>query len=207
MEIKQFVWDVVDSNSWLIIEGNSGILIDAVASQEMYREILSLSSLTIILTHSHFDHIYGLNKIREIKPDVKVIATCLCSEYLGNIYKNMSASANAFMFFYTGSNDVKVEPVICSAADIIFDDEYLFEWENHQVQLLAFHGHSPDSLIAIVDNELIFSGDSILSIPTVTRFPGGSTKRFWEEDVPVLMKMSNKSMVYPGHGIEGRLFG
>ena len=59
MEIRQFIWDVVDSNSWLITEGNNGLLIDAIDSKELYQEIMRLDYLTIILTHSHFDHIYG----------------------------------------------------------------------------------------------------------------------------------------------------
>lgn len=100
MEIKQYVWDVVDSNSWLITEGTSGLLIDAVDSRQLYERLETLDDLTVILTHSHFDHIVGLNRIRELKPQAKVIATKKCSEYVGNIYRNMSSSATAFMKFY-----------------------------------------------------------------------------------------------------------
>ena len=64
------------------------------------------------------------------------------------------------------------------------------------------YGHSNDSLIAIIDEVLVFSGDSLLSIPTVTRFPGGSTKRFWEEDIPKLRTIDAK-YVFPGHGQPG----
>ena len=81
-----------------------------------------------------------------------------------------------------------------------------FVWEGHQVNLIRFFGHSNDSLIAVIDEKYMFSGDTILGIPTVTRFPGGSTKRFWNEDIPKLQKMvSEIETVFPGHGDPGRL--
>ncbi len=205
MEIKQFVWDVVDSNSWLITEERHGLLVDVVDSEELYKALASLTSLTIILTHCHFDHITGLNRIRELRPDAKVISTKLCSENLGNIYKNMTSSATAFMVFYSGRNNVEIEPFICDPADETFEEAFEFTWCGHQIELSAVHGHSTDSLIAVVDGKCIFSGDTILSIPTVTRFPSGSTVRFWEEDMVRLREMDGDILVYPGHGEAGRL--
>ena len=202
MEIRQFVWDVVDSNSWLITEGNDGLLIDAIDSEELYQEIMRLDSLTIILTHSHFDHICGLNMIRKIIPNIEVISTKQCSDNIGNKYKNMSSSATAFVVFYSGNNNIHVDPIICEASDITFENEYDFIWCGHNVKLSAFYGHSNDSLIAIFDGTFIFSGDTLLPIPTVTRFPGGSTERFWNEDVPKLRDLAGK-VVYPGHKIPG----
>ena len=181
MEIKQFVWDVVDSNSWLLTEGNHGLLFDAVDIENLYRFIDGLEDLTIILTHSHFDHIVGLNRLRELRSGITVIATSLCSENLESVHKNMSSTAEAFMAFYhDGENrNYKIEPFICEAADKTFKDRYMFEWYEHKINLAAVHGHSADGLIAVVDEKLMFSGDTLLSIPTVTRFPSGSSKRFW----------------------------
>jgi glyoxylase-like metal-dependent hydrolase (beta-lactamase superfamily II) len=205
MEIKQFVWGVVDSNSWLITEGKHGLLIDAVDSQELYDELLKLDEITIILTHCHFDHIIGLNHIRELIPDVKVIATKLCSENLGNQFKNMSSTATVFMVFYSGRNDIEIEPFTCQPADKVFEEMYVFDWCGHQIELLSFHGHSMDSLIALVDKKYLFSGDTILPIPTVTRFPSGSTKRFWQEDIPRLKELDRELITYPGHKQAERL--
>ena len=201
MEIRQFVWNVVDSNSWLITEGRHGLLIDAVINPELYSEIESLESLTLVLTHSHFDHICGLNDIREIKPDTTVIATALCSEHIGNPYRNMSSAADAYLAFYKeGVTEHKhIDPFVCTPADQVTEGDFSFSWENHLIELKAFHGHTEDSLIIQVDHNIMFSGDTLLSIPTITRFPGGSTKRFREEDLPSLKKMEDQR-VYPGHG-------
>ena len=207
MDIKQFVWEAVDSNSWLLTEGEHGLLIDAVDSNELYTSISELESLTIILTHSHFDHIVGLNQIRELKPDTTVIATELCSNNIGNKHRNMSSTADAFMTFYhEGENkDYKILPIICEPADRTFDNAYTFDWCGHEVNIMAVHGHSDDGLIVEMDNRILFSGDTLLSIPTVTRFPRGNSKRFWLEDMQMLMDMEHIEYVYPGHGQKGNI--
>lgn len=203
MEIKQFVWDIVNSNSWLMVDGNCGLLIDVVNSACLFETIADLDELTIILTHSHFDHIVGLNQIRKIKQNITVISTQKCSENIENKYRNMSASATAFMTFYNKSG-TEIEPFICKPAEITFENEKKFLWREYMIKLESFFGHSNDSLVATIDDKFLFSGDTILSIPTVTRFPGGSTAKFWEEDIPRLQKM-NIEMVFPGHGASGNL--
>ena len=127
--IKQFVGSLVDSNSFLIVEGNKGLLIDATDSDELYKAIELLSELTIIITHCHFDHIVGLNRIRELKPQIKVVATSLCSEYIGNSYKNMSSVANIFLMFYNKQEieEDLIKPTICKPAEVVFEDKLDFE--------------------------------------------------------------------------------
>ena len=207
MEIKQFVWDIVDSNSWLILEGKHGLLIDAVKSAGLEAEIKELVSITIILTHAHFDHIVGLNSLRELKSNATVIATSMCSDHIGNKFKNMSSTAEAFMAFYhEGENrNYKIDPFTCKPVDKTFEDGYRFEWFGHRIELNEVHGHSNDGLIAVVDDRYMFSGDTLLPIPTITRFPGGSGKRFWSEDIPMLNAMEGIEKIYPGHGMPGRM--
>ena len=199
MRIYQYEWSIVDSNSYLIVERDSAILIDAIDNDQLYRHIEHIGDLMIILTHSHFDHISGLNYIRKIKPTVKVLATTACSKNIGNIYRNMSSTATAFMSFY-GKRGIQIEPFVCNPVEVVFEDEYTFLWNSHELTLKAFFGHSDDSLIIIIDNKYLFSGDSLLGIPTVTRFPGGNTKRFWTEDIPYLYSINGIERVYPGHG-------
>lgn len=72
--------------------------------------------------------------------------------------------------------------------------------------LSQFFGHSNDSIIAVVDDKYMFSGDTVLSNPTVTRFAGGSTKNFWNDDIPRLKDyIPYIEIVFPGHGGVGRL--
>ncbi len=201
--IQRFIGDKIDSNSWLIVEDNCGLLIDAVDNRDLYEAIKPLDELTVVLTHSHFDHIIGLNHIRKLIPAINVISTKRCSENIGNRFRNMSYAATAFMQFYKeGEFEGTIDPFVCSPSDDVFEGEKRFEWHGHTVILKAVYGHSDDGLIALVDNSL-FSGDTLLHIPTVTRFPTGSKERFWGEDIPMLSILPGIDMVYPGHGPSG----
>lgn len=201
MRIRQFPWDVVNSNSWLVTEGEHGLLVDVVDNNELFKVIENLSDLIVVLTHSHFDHIIGLNKLRELRSDSKVISTEKCSVYLGNIYRNMSSSATAYLKFYdTGKYaNMDIEPFTCASSDIKFDRELCCDWYGHRILFKAVYGHSDDGLIFSIDDKYLFSGDTLLSVPTITRFPSGSNKRFREEDIPLLLSFENIEMVYPGH--------
>lgn len=218
MDVKRFTWDIVDTNSWLIVENNRGLLFDVVFDEKLFDAVRNLDDLTVVLTHCHFDHICGLNTLREINPDIKVIATSLCSESIGSEQKNLSSIADAFMAFYL-KNDIEtmdageyrrklesVDGFTCLPADETFDSELKFEWEGHNVELSQYSGHSPDSLIATLDGKYMFSGDTILGIPTATRLPKGSTSKFWTETIPRLEALVTViEEVFPGHGDSGKL--
>lgn len=202
MKIEQFVWEPVDSNSWLIVERNMGLLIDVIDSDDLFSAVADLETLTVILTHSHFDHIVGINRLRELKPDITVLSTAQCSDNIGNKFRNMSSTADAFLTFYHQGEkrDCKIEPFICEPATKTFETQDIFEWCGHSIKLTPVYGHSNDGLIAVVDGMLLFSGDTLLSVPTATRFPSGNSKRFWFEDMPMLQGLKNIECVYPGHG-------
>lgn len=201
MDIKQFKCDLIDSNSWLIVDNNCGLLIDAVSNQELMKEIEHLDDLVVILTHTHFDHIIGLNDIRKISKSTKVISTRLCSEYITSIYKNMSNVANIYINMAYGINDnTIIKAFTCEKADETFDEELTLEWHDNRIKLKSLQGHSEDGLVVIINDEYLFSGDSLLNIPTVTRFPKGSSEKFWLEDIPYLKTLVHIKRVYPGHG-------
>ncbi len=206
MNIECYTWDVVNSNSWLVTEGEKGILFDAVENDKLFCDIQRLDELIIVLTHAHFDHIVGLNRLRSLKPSAEVLCTEKCSEYLGNTYRNMSAIAEIFMEFYKPDEQYEraIVPFVCEKAEKTFFGHKDFEWCGHRISLECVYGHSDDSLIATIDNRYMFSGDTILSIPTVTRITTGSTKKFWTEDMPKILKMK-VDRVYPGHGPDGGL--
>lgn len=84
----------------MIIKNKNALLIDVIESNEFFEVINDCESVSIILTHSHFDHIYGLNKLRDLKPDIIVYSSEKCSENIGNVHRNMSAVANTFISFY-----------------------------------------------------------------------------------------------------------
>ncbi len=206
--IEQFTWNILDSNSWLLVEEQCGLLFDPVDSKSLYEAVDELSDLLVVLTHCHYDHICGLNKIREIKPEAHVLSTVECSRRICSSRGNLSNVANAFIAFHDHCDIVAnlVEPFYCASADQVFEDSLNIEWCGHYLKLSEFNGHSKGSLCCEIDDSTLISGDTLLPLPTVTRLPGGSTKRFWEEDFPRLESMRGRiEKVFPGHGASGSL--
>ena len=216
-QVHQFVWWAINSNTYVICGKESLLIVDPVDSEEFYQFVQKqpVQKALVLLTHGHYDHVSGLNKLRHLIPFCCVVASKACSDNIQTPKKNLSNIADAIIAFQ-GRIDYKdvlddlvetlVQPFSCAPADKIYEKELDLEWEGHSLQLTEFCGHSKDSVCCIMDNKYMFSGDTLLPIPTVTRLPGGSTARFWEEDMPKLEKLREQIvMVFPGHEMPGAL--
>ena len=92
------------------------------------------------------------------------------------------------------------------AADEVFIRDSVIVWRGHDIFCHLMRGHSLGSAVYILDGGILFPGDEILPIPTLTRLPGGNTKAFWYEDMPWLESLREQiSLVCPGHGMPGKL--
>ena len=96
--ITTYTWDLVDVNSYLISVEDKAVLIDAVENESLFEAVMRYKELTVVLTHCHYDHIAGLNKLRELRPDVKVCSTSVCSEYVGDPNRNLSEAVCIWRF-------------------------------------------------------------------------------------------------------------
>lgn len=208
LSVMQFTWDVLDSNSFALEGEKSILIIDPVDSEDLYAYAAQKQEALILLTHAHFDHICGLNRLRSIIPRTTVATSLSCSSNIQDPKKNLSSIANPLMAFHEHRDEIRdeIEPFACQPADITFEGELQMDWNGMKLKMAEFFGHSKDSSCFLLDGKFLFSGDTILPIPTVTRLPGGDTKTFWHEDIPRLQEMQiTVNMVFPGHGMPGRL--
>ncbi len=104
----------------------------------------------IILTHSHFDHIQDIRKLKKLMPDTKI--EVLASEHA---VENLKTPER--MNSYFGYDVAPIESVTPLKEGDIIDLNGL------KLEILNFFGHTQDS-IAILDrkNENIFVGDAIM---------------------------------------------
>lgn len=187
-----------------MVDKEESIVIDPIDTKEFWRflEQTRFEEITVILTHEHFDHIYGLNELRE-KFACKVYAQKHCSENIGIAIRNLSSSAEvlAQLNEKVMHSGVSVKPFVCESADIVFDNRMNFQWAGHEISIITAPGHSEGSVFVLVDNKIVFTGDSLLEETVITKLPGGNKKVYIEITRPLLCGISDKvEVVFPGHG-------
>ncbi len=143
----------------------------------------------ILLTHAHFDHIYGMNEILAQYPKCIVyIANELGKEALNNPKMNGSR--------YTEEGSI----VIAADAKICFYNMVIQLWDGMDMRTFNTPGHSDDSQCLIINN-MLFSGDTLIKdARTVTKLKGGSVEKL-EESIKTISAMKGNALkVMPGHG-------
>ncbi len=202
IECTKYTWGYLNSNMYLFENNGHILVIDPIDNDLLLKKCMSASSITILLTHEHFDHICGLNQLQDLNPNVLVIASALCSERIQNTKSNLSEYANVLAELSGKQLPDDWKSFTCKATDITFDESFSFRWANHSVELLYTPGHSEGSCCILMD-DMLFVGDTILENNLMVKFPGSSKKIYQVVTVPVLEKLltENKvSYVYPGHG-------
>lgn len=96
--------------------------------------------------------------------------------------------------------NMNIQPYSCEA-DRTFDGECRMSWEGHSLWLKETPGHSAGSICILLDEKILFSGDSLVTgHPTILRLPGGSKKNFKMITIPFFESLDSELVVYPGHG-------
>ena len=187
MDISQHINSIFNSNTyliededydycWLIDIGDTDYLIDK-----------SLNIKGIILTHSHFDHIYGINKIIEKNHDCKI--------YISEYGKNALFSDKLNMSKYHGT------PLTCNSDNIcvLNEGDKIDLYPDITLNVLATPGHCPSCLTYYTD-KYIFTGDSYIpGIKVVTNLPKGN-KIQAQESVEKIKRLTENRDICPGHG-------
>lgn len=206
IKIYRFEWNYINSNMYVIEEGCNVLVIDPIETEESLRfwkdRKDKIVDITIILTHEHFDHINGLNYLRN-KRFCTVISSTLCSENITDTKKNLSEYSDFMkqMNEELEKSKMDISPFICKAADIIFKHEMNRAWMGHGLQLIQTPGHTQGSICVIFDGKIVFTGDSLLRKPIITKLPGGSKKDYMNVTRKKLLTLSKKAeIVCPGHG-------
>ena len=208
MKVERVVSGFLDTNSYLLEEDKHLLIIDPAVHTAVLEKCRNAASVTVLLTHEHFDHIGGLNQIREVcSPTCVVIAGKICSDWIQGAKTNLSAYADVLAELGGKQIPEHWSPFSCKAADITFDNHYAFHWMGHRVELFSTPGHSAGSCCIVLD-DILFVGDTVLENNLMVKFPGSSKKLYREVTVPLLEKLllgalaseNRVTHVYPGHG-------
>jgi glyoxylase-like metal-dependent hydrolase (beta-lactamase superfamily II) len=141
----------------------------------------------IILTHEHFDHVAGANRMRE-----RLGSKLVCSASAAK--RAMSPQGN--MSRYWGEGDIVAGPpdVTCEQA------AWTLDWSGVIIRMLSTPGHTPGSICISIGN-CLFSGDTLLdNARTPTNLPDGSAHALEQSVDSLVRAFPADTLVWPGHG-------
>jgi len=144
----------------------------------------------VLLTHAHYDHIYGLNELLRHFSNTLVYTNECGKDTLLNARKNMSLyHETPFVFEYPEN------------IRIVNDGDMIELSYGLKAIVKATPGHHPSCLTYII-GDAIFTGDSYIpGTKVVTILPKGN-KKLAQDSVEKILLMSEGRIIYPGHYVK-----
>lgn len=193
LEVVRFVNSRFTSNTYIIAhpEHENVWVVDPGDTDAVF-EWMKIHSKSIIvgilLTHAHFDHIYGMNEILSYYPE--------CVVYIANEYgKEALQNAKANGSKYTEEGSVTISEI----AQVEYLSPKMDLWRGIELQSIYTPGHSDDSVCFVVDG-MLFTGDTLIkNVRTVTKLKTGSVEKL-KDSIKVLSELKGNNLkVMPGH--------
>lgn len=195
MNIERIVSFDNDENCYLVYdETKQGAAIDpGTDGGVIFEKIKSLGIKLkyILLTHCHYDHIEGMEKLKKLT-GAEVCASFECNLGIQNPATNLSK-----LF----SDYIKAEP-----ADVIISDGDEIKFGNISMKVITTPGHTKGGVCYLAENDL-FSGDTLF-LRSVGRcdFPGGDQKELERSIREKIYTLDDDIIVHPGHGNDTKIY-
>lgn len=193
LQIKKFEFNPFQENTYIIHANNSCIIIDPGCYFEEEQNILmqyildnNLQPQSILLTHCHLDHVFGVNFLLS-KFDIPFIYHKAEMPIANNVAV-ISAQYNI--------------PTGALPEPSSFYTENTFSLEEYKFKILETPGHSPGSVSFYnEENKMLISGDALfyLSIGR-TDLPMGDHETLINSIQTKLFTLPDDVKVYCGHG-------
>jgi glyoxylase-like metal-dependent hydrolase (beta-lactamase superfamily II) len=187
------------SNAGFVVTPAGVVVIDALGSPELARRLLAEIAKvtnkpihTVVLTHYHADHIYGLQVFKDL--GARIVAHGAAREYL--------TSDTARLRLETSRQELW--PWVDENTRLVSADEWLYGPKTLTVGGVRFEiqpvgpSHTAEDLVVYLPQQkVLFAGDLVFRnrIP----FVGQADSRHWIEAMQSLLKFDTRWVV-PGHG-------
>ena len=167
-------------------------LVDCGDIEEVINQIPAQSVIAgVLLTHVHYDHIYGLNRLMRMMPD--------CVIYTNDFgQKSLTDPKRNFSRYHTDIDDFIFEHP--EKVVVVGEGDKIELFEGVYADVYYTPGHDESCLCYEVEENL-FTGDAYIpGVKTVTTFPHSSKKKAMESDLR-LSSIARGMKVWPGHTI------
>jgi hydroxyacylglutathione hydrolase len=177
-------------NTYLVAcpETKEGVLIDPAGEEQRLALLVQRAGVKlkyILNTHGHADHVVANQKLKEM------FSVLVCMHEADD------------KFFSDGNirkittKELGLPPP--EAADILFNDEYIFKVGKISIKVLHTPGHTPGSSCFLVDGNL-FTGDTLfVGAVGRTDLTGGSLNTLLESLEKKIIKLPPETKIWPGH--------
>lgn len=207
--VHRFELPLIHSNMYVVLCGSDALVVDPCLSEDAVALLQrsGVTRCTILLTHEHYDHISGINQLRD-RVSCTVICTEVCAQRMANPRRSHAAVFPA-MFFPQGPEVVRQAAALFDThytctADETYTDTMDLQWHGIPLHLVELSGHSPGSAAIEAAGTHVFTGDNLIpGTETLIRLPGGDKTVYLERVVPYLRRLAPSTVVLPGHGAWG----
>jgi glyoxylase-like metal-dependent hydrolase (beta-lactamase superfamily II) len=187
------------SNAGFVVTPAGVVVIDALGSPELARRLIAQIRKvtdkpinTVIVTHYHADHVYGLQVFNDA--GVRIVAHTASGEYLNSETARLRLEASRQDLFPWVDENTKLVP---PNAPINGAQKLVVGGVDFEI-IPVGPSHTPDDLVVwLPQSRVLFAGDLVFRnrIP----FVGQADSRQWIESLNALLKFPAKVLV-PGHG-------
>ena len=188
LKLEYVVNSIFDSMTWSLseMESNQVWLVDCGDAGSIKEKVVDKAIAGVLLTHAHFDHIYGLPELLKLYPDCRVYTNEVGRATLADSKQNLS------FFHESPLSVVGPQVLLCREGDEIelFPDVVARVYETP--------GHHPSCLTYKVCDYL-FTGDALIpGCKVVTNLPKGN-KRIAQESFSRIKQLALGKIICPGH--------
>lgn len=199
MEIIKLILGNLGTNCYVVIDEQTrkSAVIDPADYGKELKYVLENNNISsvdfILLTHGHYDHIWGVKDLKNDYPDAKIAIHSLDEECLRDEQKSLK-----------DTSVYALQPKLNLNADVILEESDVIKLGSLELEVIHTPGHTPGS-ICFVCSDVIFSGDTLFC-KTVGRtdFLGGNMDDMLKS-LKKLGSLKGDYKVLPGHSIETSL--
>lgn len=186
--VEGIVNSIFDSMTWLLSdsENDKVWLVDCGDINRILEKAGRREISGVLLTHVHFDHIYGLPELLDCYPRCMLYTNKSGKETLANSKLNLS-------FYHEHPIEVDSSQVqVCGEGDEIV------LIRGFKAKVFETPGHHPSCITYLLDNYL-FTGDSYIpGVKVVSNLPGAD-KKMAIESLERIVALAQKRTICPGH--------
>src|SRR5713101_651662 len=190
-KVHSLVVGRLQTNCYILQSDSTALVVDPGDEPERILRFLSdiaVKPTQIVATHTHFDHVLGVNAIR-----AKLKVPFLIHREDLSMLESMQSRVREIMGFNVPPPP-KVDQFLKDGESIAFGED--------QVRVIHTPGHSPGS-ISLAGQGFVLTGDALFNQSIGrTDLPGGDLDTLVRSITERLFSLDDDTIVYPGHGPE-----